>query len=122
MLMKIYKEFFFDSAHYLPKVEEGHPCKRMHGHTYKLRIWIKGKIDPEKGWLVDFGDIKKIIKPLVDQLDHRCLNEIEGLENPTSENLCIWIWQKIKPQIPGLCEVDIFETPSSGAVYEGDEN
>ncbi|MFZ4613920.1 MAG: 6-carboxytetrahydropterin synthase QueD, partial [Bacteroidia bacterium] len=100
--MKIYKEFTFDSAHYLPNVEEGHPCKRMHGHTYKLRIWIKGKIDEEKGWLVDFGDIKKIIKPLVESLDHRCLNDIEGLENPTSEILCIWLWKKIKPQIPGL--------------------
>jgi 6-pyruvoyltetrahydropterin/6-carboxytetrahydropterin synthase len=118
--MKIYKEFTFDSAHYLPNVEDGHPCKRMHGHTYKLRIWIKGKVDEEKGWLVDFGDIKKIIKPLVDSLDHRCLNDIEGLENPTSENLCVWIWKKIKPQIPGLCEVAIYETPSSGAVYEGD--
>jgi len=118
--MKIYKEFTFDSAHYLPNVEDGHPCKRMHGHTYRLKIWIKGKIDEEKGWLVDFGDIKKIIKPLVDSLDHRCLNDIEGLENPTSENLCVWIWKKIKPQIPGLYEVAIYETPSSGAVYEGD--
>lgn len=118
--MKIYKEFIFDSAHYLPNVPEGHPCKRMHGHTYKVRIWIKGKPDKYLGWVMDFGEIKDAVNPIIKSLDHHCLNDIDGLSNPTAENISIWFWEKLKSRITGLYMIEIFETPTTGVQYEGD--
>lgn len=118
--MIIYKSFTFDSAHFLPNVPEGHKCKNMHGHTYKLTVFIHGKIAEPEGWVIDFSDLKKYINPIIDQLDHHCLNDLNGLENPTSENLSVWLWNRIKPLIPGLNKIELNETATSGVVYEGE--
>lgn len=117
--MIIYKQFSFDSAHFLPAVPEGHKCGNMHGHTYSLTVFIEGMPEKKSGWIIDYGDLKKVIKPIIDQLDHHLLNEIPGLENPTSENLSIWLWNKIKPLLPNLIKIELKETPSSGVTYEG---
>ena len=92
--MELYTDFRFEAAHRLPKVPEGHKCARLHGHSYRVRITIEGDVDPETGWIIDFDEIKKAFDPLLDQLDHHYLNEVKGLENPTSETLCRWIWQR----------------------------
>jgi 6-pyruvoyltetrahydropterin/6-carboxytetrahydropterin synthase len=117
--MIIYKIFRFDSAHYLPNVPAGHKCGGMHGHTYTLKVSIAGKPSIQTGWIMDYTDLKNSVKPLIDQLDHQVLNTVEGLENPTSENLCLWLWRKIKPEIPNLCRIELNETPDSGVIYEG---
>lgn len=117
--MIIYKKFTFDAAHYLPLVPANHKCGRMHGHTYQLTVYISGKPDVQTGWIMDFTDLKHHVKPLVEVLDHHLLNEIPGLENPTSENLSVWIWQKLKPVLPGLTKIELNETPGTGVIYEG---
>lgn len=117
--MEVYKDFRFEAAHFLPKVPEGHPCKRMHGHSYKVTVHIKGGLGNETGWLLDFGDIKKAFAPILQKLDHSVLNEIAGLENPTSELLAIWIWKQLKPVLPLLSKIVVSETSTSGCVYEG---
>ncbi|HZX57202.1 MAG TPA: 6-carboxytetrahydropterin synthase QueD [Mucilaginibacter sp.] len=117
--MIIYKTFIFDSAHFLPRVPEGHKCKNMHGHTYRLTVFIDGKLLEPEGWVIDYGDLKANLKPVIDLLDHHCLNEVPGLENPTSEVLAVWLWNKIKPVLPGLIKIELNETASSGVIYEG---
>lgn len=117
--MIIYKQFFFDSAHFLPKVPKGHKCGDLHGHTYKLTVFFEGDLDPEEGWLIDFNEIKKIVDPVVSSIDHKLLNDIPGLENPTSELLSVWLWNKIKPELPLLSRIELNETPTSGVLYEG---
>jgi 6-pyruvoyltetrahydropterin/6-carboxytetrahydropterin synthase len=117
--MQIFKEFTFDSAHVLPNVPDGHKCKNLHGHTYHLKVCIEGKLDAHLGWVIDFGDIKKILKPIIELLDHNYLNDIPGLENPTCEIICKWLWDQIKPQLNGLVKLELRETPTSGCVYEG---
>ena len=117
--MIIYKIFRFDSAHYLPNVPKGHKCGGMHGHTYKLKISIKGETGQQTGWVMDYTLLKSAVKPWIDLLDHQVLNTITGLENPTSENLCIWLWEKIKPALPELFRIELNETPDSGVIYEG---
>ena len=118
--MEIYKDFSFDSAHRLPNVPAGHKCGRLHGHTFQLRIVITGPVAADSGWIMDFADIKTVFKELYDQLDHRFLNDIEGLENPTSEILVQWIWQRLKPRLPQLIRLELKETCTSGCIYEGD--
>ncbi|MAZ37706.1 MAG: 6-carboxytetrahydropterin synthase QueD [Crocinitomicaceae bacterium] len=117
--MLIYKQFTFDSAHQLPNVPEGHKCKNLHGHTYHLTVYIEGDLNPKLGWVMDFSDLKAVLKPILDQLDHNYLNDIKGLENPTSEVLVVWIWNQIKPALPLLTRLELKETPTSGAIYEG---
>jgi len=117
--MELYKDFRFEAAHLLPKVPQGHKCARLHGHSYQVRITIEGEVNPETGWIMDFDVIKQAFEPLLEQLDHHYLNEIEGLENPTSENLAIWIWNKLKPQLPLLSCITIKETCTSGCIYRG---
>lgn len=117
--MLIYKQFTFDSAHFLPNVPEGHKCANMHGHTYALSVFVEGKPDKRTGWIIDYGDLKMHIKPVIEILDHHLLNEIPGLENPTSEILAIWLWNKLKPLIPELKRIELKETPTSGVIYEG---
>ena len=118
--MEIFKQFAFDSAHWLPNVPDDHKCKNMHGHTYILRMYVKGELDEKLGWVIDFGDIKAIWKPLEKTLDHKCLNDIPGLENPTAENIAIWIWRQVKPQLPGLSRIELSENPNSGVIYRGE--
>lgn len=113
--------FTFEAAHLLPDVPEGHKCRRLHGHSYCVKISVAGPIVPDAGWVMDFGDIKAAFKPILAQLDHWYLNDIEGLENPTSENIAKWIWNKLKPSLPELSRIDISETCTSGCSYAGDE-
>lgn len=119
--MTIYKQFTFDAAHFLPNVPLGHRCRQVHGHTYHLTVYVSGKVRPEEGWVIDFKDLKAVVKPLVDQLDHQMLNEIEGLKNPTAENVARWFWQGIRQEIPGLSRIELKETPTSGVIYEGED-
>lgn len=117
--MILYKQFSFDSAHFLPGVPAGHKCGNMHGHTYALTVFIEGEPNLENGWIMDFSELKNYIQPVIDIIDHQVLNTIHGLENPTSENLSIWLWDKIKPLVPGLTKMELKETPGSGVIYEG---
>ncbi|WP_437620383.1 6-carboxytetrahydropterin synthase QueD [Sorangium sp. So ce1151] len=119
--MEIFKEFTFESAHRLPNVPTGHQCGRLHGHSFRAEIHVRGAVDPTTGWVVDFADVKAAFEPLRKQLDHNFLNEIEGLSNPTSENLARWIWRQIHPALPGLSQVLVRETCTSGCVYRGEE-
>lgn len=118
--MEIYKEFIFEAAHLLPNVPEGHKCGRLHGHSFMVRIYVKGNVGSNTGWIIDFSDIKSAFKPIYNQLDHYYLNEIPGLENPTSENLAIWIWEQLKSKLPELSKVEIKETCTSGCLYQGE--
>lgn len=118
--MEIFKEFRFEAAHHLPNLPEEHKCRRLHGHSFRVRLYLQGEPDADVGWIRDFNDITEAFKPCYDQLDHHYLNEIEGLENPTSENLAIWLWNRIKPQLPELSKVQVFETCTSGTVYTGE--
>ena len=117
--MLIYKSFTFDSAHALPNVPDGHKCKHIHGHTYHLTVYIEGGLDPHLGWVIDFADIKKVVQPIVKEVDHKYLNDIPGLENPTCEMIAVWLWDRIKPGIPNLSRIKLDETPTSGVIYEG---
>jgi len=118
--MELFKEFVIESAHSLPFVPEDHKCRRIHGHSFRLSIHVEGPVGEDSGWVMDFADIKGAFEPLFDQLDHRYLNEVEGLENPTSENMAKWIWDRLHPVLPNLSQVVVRETSTSGCVYRGD--
>ena len=117
--MEIFKEFSFEAAHMLPNVPSDHKCRRLHGHSFHVTLYVAGTVGEQSGWVMDFNDIKKAFQPIYRQLDHYYLNDIKGLENPTSENIARWIWQKLKPTLPALCKIQIRETCTSGCVYEG---
>lgn len=117
--MDIFKVFTIEAAHRLPNVPAGHKCARLHGHSFRIEVHVAGTLGAESGWVMDFADIKAAFQPLHDQLDHRYLNEIEGLDNPTSERLAEWIWARLKPALPGLSKVVVHETCTSGAVFDG---
>jgi 6-pyruvoyltetrahydropterin/6-carboxytetrahydropterin synthase len=117
----LFKEFTFEAAHRLPNVPEGHKCARLHGHSFTVVLHVEGEADAHTGWVMDFGDIKNAFKPLYDRLDHYYLNEIEGLENPTSENLARWIWDRLKPELPELSQIVVRETCTSGCIYRGED-
>ncbi len=119
--MDIFKEFTFEAAHDLPNTPEGHKCKRLHGHSFRVRVCVSGDVDPHTGWVVDFADIKAAFDPIYKQLDHYYLNDIEGLENPTSENIARWIWKKLKPDLPQLSQIKLRETCTAGCVYSGED-
>jgi 6-pyruvoyltetrahydropterin/6-carboxytetrahydropterin synthase len=118
--MEIYKEFHFEAAHRLPNVPEGHKCARLHGHSFLVKIMVSGNPTEPTGWIMDFGDLKASFKPTLERLDHYYLNDIEGLENPTSENIVRWIWRELKPTLPQLSGIEIRETCTSGCIYRGD--
>jgi 6-pyruvoyltetrahydropterin/6-carboxytetrahydropterin synthase len=115
----IFKDFTFEAAHRLPFVPDGHKCGRLHGHSFGVELHVSGPVDPRSGWLIDFAQIKSAFKPFYETLDHNYLNEIEGLENPTSENIARWIWQHLKPGLPQLSQVVVRETCTSGCIYRG---
>lgn len=117
--MKIYKEFRIEAAHRLPNLPAEHKCSRLHGHSFRIIVTVEGPLRQPQGWVRDFADIAEAFQPLFEQLDHRYLNEIEGLENPTSENLAIWVWERLKPSLPDLVEVEVRETCTSGCRYKG---
>lgn len=112
--MEIFREFSFEAAHRLPNVPPGHKCARLHGHSFRVEIGVEGEVDQETGWVCDFSDIRNAFSPLLHQLDHQYLNEIEGLENPTSENLASWIAHRLRPALPGLSRVRVHETCNCG--------
>src|ERR1035437_6467709 len=101
-IVELTKEFHFEAAHSLPHVPAGHKCARLHGHSFRIEVTVRGVVDPHTGWLMDFGELKAKFRPLEDRLDHRFLNEVAGLENSTSENIARWIWVRLKPQVPQL--------------------
>ncbi len=117
---EIFKEFTFEAAHRLPNVPKGHKCGRLHGHSFRVALHVAGPVEPESGWLMDFAELKERFAPLHERLDHHYLNEIEGLENPTSENLARWIWHSLAPALPMLSKVVVHETCTTGCIYEGD--
>lgn len=117
--MEIFREFTFEAAHRLPQVPADHKCFRLHGHSYRLEVHVQGKVDPTAGWVMDFADIKAVVKPMIDQLDHYYLNEVPGLENPTSENLARWTWDRLTGALP-LAAIVVRETCTSGCVYRGE--
>lgn len=119
--MEIYKGFTIEAAHRLPYAPEGHKCSRLHGHSFRIEIHVRGPVDATLGWVIDFADIKKAFKEIEQQTDHQYLNEIPGLENPTSENLAKWIWEKLKLTLPKLSKVVVRETCTSGCVFEGED-
>ena len=118
--MEIFKSFTFEAAHLLPNVADDHKCKRLHGHSFEATIFVSNSIGKESGWVMDFADIKQAFQPIYDALDHRYLNEIAGLENPTSEHIACWIWQRLQPTLPMLSKIEIRETCTSGCIYTGD--
>jgi 6-pyruvoyltetrahydropterin/6-carboxytetrahydropterin synthase len=119
MKMELRKTFQFEAAHLLPHLPEAHKCRRLHGHSFQAEIAVSGDCDPKLGWVMDYAEMKKAFRPLWEQLDHYYLNEIAGLENPTSENIARWIWDRLKPKLPLLTEVVIAETCTSRCVYRG---
>ena len=119
MHVRLSKSFGFEAAHWLPCFPEGHKCRRMHGHSFRVDVIVEGELDPAVGYLIDFADIKRATEPLERELDHRCLNEIEGLENPTSEMVAAWIWARLKPALPMLSEVVVHETCTSTCHFRG---
>ena len=117
--VRLVREFTFEAAHRLPNAPKGHKCAGLHGHSYRVELACEGRIDPQTGWLVDFAEIKEAFAPCFEQLDHRCLNDIDGLENPTSENLARWIWMQVKPVLPQLSQVSVAETSAVRCEYRG---
>jgi len=117
--MQIFKQFRIEAAHRLPNVPEGHKCARLHGHSFLIELRLEGPLDPQLGWVMDFADVKAAFDPLYRQLDHHYLNDIEGLDNPTSERLAVWIWERLKPDLPQLAEIVVHETCTAGSRYSG---
>ncbi|MBY6204500.1 6-carboxytetrahydropterin synthase QueD [Halomonas denitrificans] len=118
--MEIFKEFQVEAAHRLPNLPDTHKCSRLHGHSFRIAVHVSGEPGADTGWVMDFADIKRAFQPLFDRLDHHYLNEIEGLENPTSEVLARWVWHRLAPTLPGLSKVVVRETCTAGCVYAGD--
>lgn len=118
--MDLFVEFSFEAAHRLPNVPSGHKCARLHGHSFHVRLTVTGPLDPHLGWVIDFADLKQAFAPLHAVLDHHYLNEVQGLENPTSEVLAKWIWDRLRPSVPILVAVEVRETCTAGCIYRGD--
>ncbi len=118
--MDIFKQFRFEAAHRLPKVPPGHKCARLHGHSFKIDLTVEGETDPETGWFIDYAVIDDAWQPLFEILDHNYLNEIEGLENPTSELLAGWLWRRLKPALPSLTAITVHETCDARCEYWGE--
>ena len=119
MRVRLSKTFHFEAAHDLPTFPEGHKCRRLHGHSFRFDVIVEGEVDPAKGYLIDYGEIKKVTEPIVRRLDHYHLNEIPGLQNPTSENLARWIWDQLKPLLPELSSIVVHETCTTTCDYRG---
>ena len=118
--MEIFRAFTVEAAHRLPNVPPGHKCARLHGHSFRIELHVAGDVDAHTGWVMDFAEVKAAFQPIFEQLDHHYLNEIAGLENPTSENLARWIWTQTRKSLPQLSKVVVHETCTSGCVYAGD--
>jgi len=117
--MILSKIFTFDASHNLINLPEGHKCAKLHGHTFKLIVTVKGEVDPENGWVIDYSDIQKMVSPVIDILDHAYLNDIDGLTNPTSENIALFVWKSLETELPMLESIEIQETATSSCLYRG---
>jgi len=120
MRARLTKDFTFEAAQTLPHAPEGHKCRGMHGHSFKIEVSVEGDVGPKTGWVYDHAEISAAMKPLLEMLDHSYLNDIEGLENPTIEEIAAWFWKKLKSQCSGLCEIVVHETPTARCVYRGE--
>src|SRR6266446_3827482 len=120
MRVELTKEYGFEAAHRLPNAPPGHKCQRMHGHSYRVEVTIAGSVEERAGWLIDFADITAVVEPLLErELDHRTLNDVPGLENPTSEVLCGWLWSRLAPRFGGLSSVTVQETCTARCTIRG---
>ncbi len=119
MEAEISKTFRFEAAHRLPNVPADHRCSKLHGHSYRVIVTVTGQVEQETGWVMDFAEIKRVVEPIIEKLDHSCLNDIEGLENPTSEMLARWLWQRIQPRLPELSALTVAESDNSCCTYRG---
>ncbi len=119
MRVELTREYRFEAAHRLPMVPPDHKCHRMHGHSFRVEITLAGEVDPASGWLLDFADVTSCVAPVVRELDHRALNDVPGLENPTSEMLCAWLWRRLAPALPGLAAITVHETCTARCTYRG---
>ena len=117
--VRLVKEYRFEAAHRLPHVPAGHKCERLHGHSFKIELHVAGPVDSRVGWFIDYGEVDRLWNPIYELLDHHYLNEVEGLDNPTSENLARWLWRRIKPTLPSLVRVTVHETCDARCEYEG---
>lgn len=115
--MELYEEFAFEAAHHLPNVPEGHKCHRMHGHSYRVRVHLEGEVGARSGWVIDFAEVREATGAVHQQLDHRVLNDIPGLDNPTAEVLAMWIHDRLMPVLPDLAAVEVKESPTAGVIY-----
>jgi 6-pyruvoyltetrahydropterin/6-carboxytetrahydropterin synthase len=120
MIVELVKEFSFESAHRLPNVPEGHKCARLHGHSFRCEVAVRGQVNPQTGWFIDYAEITESFEPLRQRLDHYYLNEIDGLANATSENLARWVWERLEGRVPGLHRVTIRETCTARCDYFGE--
>ena len=118
-MTEIYKDFRFEAAHRLPSVPAGHRCARLHGHSFRCRVSVRGEVVEPQGWVTDFAELKSAFAPLMELIDHSYLNEVPGLENPTAETIARWIYERLQPRLPGLYSVEIAETCTSGCIYRG---
>jgi 6-pyruvoyltetrahydropterin/6-carboxytetrahydropterin synthase len=120
MRVDLTKSFTFEAAHRLPMVPAGHKCARMHGHSFRVDVTVSGTLDERMGWLMDYDEIVAIVEPLIQtELDHRPLNDVPGLENPTSELLCVWLWKRLAPKLEGLTAITVHETCMARCTYRG---
>ena len=117
--MDIFNIFHLEASRRLPRLPAEHPCSRLHGHSFRIEVHVAGPLDPDLGWVLDFADVQAAWQPIHQALDHRYLNDIPGLENPTSEHLAVWLWARLQPALPGLAKVVVMETHASGCVYTG---
>src|ERR1043165_6443551 len=118
--VQIFRAFTIEAAHRLPHVPAGHKCARLHGHSFRIELHVAGPVDPHAGWVMDFAEVRAAFQPVYERIDHQLLNEVPGLENPTSENLAKWLWRETQPRLPMLAKVVVHETCTSGCIYEGD--
>jgi 6-pyruvoyltetrahydropterin/6-carboxytetrahydropterin synthase len=119
--LRIVQAFTFEAAHSLPNVPEGHRCRNVHGHSYRVELCMDGRVDPHTGFVIDFFDVETAFASVLNTLDHHYLNEIAGLENPTAENIAIWLWEATRPKLTQLSSVKVFETANCWAEYTGDQ-
>ncbi len=119
-MTRIYKQFTFEAGHFLPSAPAGHPNARIHGHSFLVRVSVEGEPDPETGLVVHFEEFSSRLAGVREKLDHRFLNEIDGLDVPTLERIAAWIWRELAPVLPGLAEVEV-SRPSchEGCIYSG---
>lgn len=119
--MRLACRLTFEAAHRLPHVPPGHKCGKMHGHSYVVELQVDGPIDPESGWIIDYADIRAAAAPLIRELDHACLNDSFGLENPTAENLALWFFKRLANVLPRLLAVRVSEKSDSWAECTADD-